>query len=377
MKAASKKFFFVLLSTLLIFSMLLPISAAADNPNSTLGTETPYMYCAFLDANGKQVDGNALAPGDYTVDVIVSDMANASILQFTADYDSSVITALNVTRTVADDANSDVSLGGIKDENDKLVIALASEDENYTALDAECGTSIATLEVSVDAAEGTTIDFEDYFTFSEDPDLTFLEADYADGYNDAYVVDTTVTTDYNTYSMNADASPEFLTISGTVVIATGLDAETGSNGIGGISIYNDVNFEPLATTAADGTFTALVPRGTKKLILTNHSFENGEHAASSTGTTIDREVSISGKADVAYEGVIPIIVCDYNKDGAITGADYQKFSQLLGVARDDANYNANYNINCDSSISGSDYQIWSKYVGNIDKSFTYVERTIQ
>lgn len=377
MKATSVKFFFVLLSTLLIFSMLLPISASAENPNSNLGTETPYMYCAFLDANGKQVDGNALASGNYTVDVIVSDMEHASVMQFTADYDSSVITALSVTRTVADDANSSVSLGGIKDENDKLVIALASEDENYSALDADCGTSIATLAVTVDA-DGETIDFEDYFTFSNDPDLTFLEADFDDGYDDAYVTDVTVATDYNTYLMNADASPEFLTVSGQVVIATSLDGESGEDGIGGISIYNDVNFEPLATTAADGTFTALVPRGTKKLILTNHSFENGEHAADSEGCTIDREVSISGKANVDYEGVIPIIVCDYNGDGSVSGADKAYFLNAFNAERGDANWNDYCNLNGDNSITGADKAYFLTFSGYVvNGEYEYAERLLQ
>jgi hypothetical protein len=376
MKATSKKFFFVLLSTLFVFSMLFPVSVYADNPNSTLGTETPYMYCAFLDANGKQVDGNALPSGDYTVDVIVADMANASILQFTASYDSSVITAHSVTRTIADDAQSNVSLGGIKDENDILVIALASENDNYTALDADCGTSIATLAVTIDAGEGT-IDFEDYFTFSNDPDLTFLEADYADGYNDAYVTDVNAETAYNTYLMIADASPEFLSISAKVVIATSLDGEAGEDGIGGISIYSDVNSEPIATTASDGTFTALVPRGTKKLVITNHSFENGVHSADSEGCTIDREVTLGGKQSVNYQGVIPIIVCDYNGDGLVSPADKQTFSRAYGATTSDSNYNVYCNLNADNLVSSADNQILNRFMGKVNKSYAYPDKTLE
>lgn len=370
MKAASKKFFFVLLSTLLI-SMLVPVSASADNPNSTLGTETPYMYCAFLDANGKQVDGNALASGDYTVDIIVSDMANASILQFTAEYDSDVITSHSVLRTIADDAGSDVSLGGIKDENNILVVALASEDDNSTALDADCGTSIATMQVTVDAGEEETVDFEDVFSFSNDPDLTFLEADYADGYDDAYVTDVNAETAYNTYLMIADASPEFLTVSAKVVIATTLDGESGEDGIGGISIYSDVNEAPLATTAADGTFTALVPRGTNKLIITNHSFENGVHSADSEGCTIDREVTLSGKQNVNYEGVIPIIVCDWNGDGSVTTADLQTFNRAKDSITTDDNYNVYCNLNADTSVTTADKQIFNRFKGSVDRNYTY------
>ena len=374
MKATSKKFFFVLISTLFIFTMLSPVSAYAQG---TLGSETPYMYCAFTDAEGKMVDGNALTAGDYRVDVIVSDMDNASILQFTADYDEEVITSLEVTETIADDAESNVSLGGIKDENDgKLVVALASENDNYTALDAESGTRIASMDVTVETS-AQTIDFEDYFTFSNDPDLTFIEADYADGYNDAYVTDTTAETAYNTYLMIADASPEFLSVSAKVVIATSLDGESGSTGIGGISVYTDVNFDPVAVTAEDGTFTALVPRGTNKLIITNHSFENGEHALDSTGTTIDRTVNISGKSSVNYEGVIPIIVCDYNGNGAVEASDYVSFSSALNASVGDENYNIYCNLNGNTAVEASDYVIFSTFNSYVNSSYTYREKLLQ
>lgn len=374
MKATSKKFFFVLISTLFIFTMLSPVSAYAQG---TLGSETPYMYCAFTDAEGKMVDGNALTAGDYRVDVIVSDMDNASILQFTADYDEEVITSLEVTETIADDAESNVSLGGIKDENDgKLVVALASENDNYTALDAESGTRIASMDVTVETS-AQTIDFEDYFTFSNDPDLTFIEADYADGYNDAYVTDTTAETAYNTYLMIADASPEFLSVSAKVVMATSLDGESGTDGIGGISIYTDVNFDPVAVTAEDGTFTALVPRGTNKLIITNHSFENGEHALNSTGTTIDRTVNISGKSSVNYEGVIPIIVCDWNSDGAITVADKSNFNAALQSTKGSEGYRQYFDLNGDNAVTVADKSNFNIFNGNVNRNYTYQTRMLQ
>ena len=376
MKAASKKFFFVLLSTLLI-SMLVPVSASAENPNSTLGTETPYMYCTFIDAEGREVDGNSLVSGDYTVDVRVGEMENASILQFTAEYDSSVITDLAVTRTIADDAGSDVSLGGIKDENNILVVALASEDNNASALTDEFGTSIATMDVSVDAGENDAVDFEDVFSFSNDPDLTFLEADYADGYDDAYVTDVNASATYNTYLMTADASPDFLTVSGKVVIANSLDGESGSVGIGDIAVYSDVNFEPLAISTDNGTFTAAVPRGTKNLIFTNYSFENGEHAVDSQGSTIDRMVAINGKQNVSSTSVIPIIVCDYNKDGAVTPADKVALNSQINKTVEDGDYKAVYNLNGDNAVTPADKVIFNLFSGKIGKDYTYTERMLQ
>lgn len=357
MKAASKKFFFVLLSTLLI-SMLVPVSASADNPNSTLGTETPYMYCAFLDANGKQVDGNVLASGDYTVDIIVSDMANASILQFTAEYDSDVITSHSVLRTIADDAGSDVSLGGIKDENNILVVALASEDDNSTALDADCGTSIATMQVTIDAGEEETVDFEDVFSFSNDPDLTFLEADYADGYDDAYVTDVNAETAYNTYLMIADSSPRFYIVSGKVNIAMELDGSFIGEGTGIDGITATLEGDRVTVTAVtdeDGIYTlSSVPEGTYEV-----SF--------SGPTTIDRTLTLEVTPERADEsGIINanpfgICVCDWNGDGHVLAGDKNFFNRGLNARKGDEAYKPYYDLNSDGVILAGDKNFFNRF----------------
>ncbi len=159
-----------------------------------------------------------------------------------------------------------------------------------------------------------------------------------------------------------------ITVSGKVTIATSADGNTGTSGIGGVYIYVAGEDEAAGVTAADGTFSVTVPQGTTSLVLSNYAFSNGAHTG--TGSTIDRTVTLAGTADVAYAGNIPIIVCDYNQNGTVNGADYQVWSDLLNARSTDANYNAFYDVNANGAINGADYQVWSTYLG-LTASFTY------
>ena len=113
-----------------------------------------------------------------------------------------------------------------------------------------------------------------------------------------------------------------ITISGTVMIATDTTGTAYTAGIVGINVC--VGGEVVATSAADGTFTAVVPKGTTELTFTGD-------------TTIDRTVTLSGTADVT-DAVVPIVICDYNKDTRINATDKGIFA---------AAYSGDYNVYCD------------------------------
>lgn len=118
-----------------------------------------------------------------------------------------------------------------------------------------------------------------------------------------------------------------ITISGTVMIATDTTGTAYTAGIGGINVC--VGGEVVATSAADGTFTAVVPKGTTELTFTGD-------------TTIDRTVTISGTADVT-DAVVPIVICDYNKDTRVNATDKGIFA---------AAYSGDYNVYCDFNGDG-------------------------
>ena len=195
----------------------------------------------------------------------------------------------------------------------------------------------------------------------------------AEAISDTYTATTHLVMAEN--NLEIEEVPDGITVSGTVTIATSLDGESGEDGIVGIDVYVDVNSEPVATTAADGTFTAVIPSGTTELILSNHLFENGEHSADSEGCTIDRTVTLSGTASV--EGaVIPIIVCDYNADGAVTSADKGLFNRALNARSGDANWNVYCNLNGDAAITSADKGIFNRFNGKVSKAYQYQEKAL-
>lgn len=118
-----------------------------------------------------------------------------------------------------------------------------------------------------------------------------------------------------------------ITISGTVMISTDTTGTAYTAGIVGINVC--VGGEVVATSAADGTFTAVVPKGTTELTFTGD-------------TTIDRTVTISGTADVT-DAVVPIVICDYNKDTRVNATDKGIFA---------AAYSGDYNVYCDFNGDG-------------------------
>ena len=135
-----------------------------------------------------------------------------------------------------------------------------------------------------------------------------------------------------------------ITISGTVMIATDTTGTAYTAGIVGINVC--VGGEVVATSAADGTFTAVVPKGTTELTFTGD-------------TTIDRTVTISGTADVTG-AVVPIVICDYNRDGDINATDDFVFGNSYGVAD---NYNVYCDFNGDGDVNATDDFVFGNFYG--------------
>jgi hypothetical protein len=365
--------FFALFTTVLFFAMCFSVNAFATE--NTLGVESPYLYGVYYDDNGDEVDGNTLAPGDYTVNIMLEGMENLSVFQYTAEYDPSVVTDIS-TDAVITDTYSDLSLGGIKDaEADngmrRVVLALASTDADCTALDQGNAVAVASMDVTVTAPSGVTaIDFEDYFDFVTDPDLTFAEADYNDGIEDAYVLDTTIPTSYATYLMTADITPEnelepdTITVSGKVLIAADANGESGNFGLRGVKVYaydndNNVIAETVSNATGDastwGDYELEVPAGTTQFMVGDPD----------TDTIANRPFTIVGNADVTGANV-PVIMCDYNDDGAINGTDTGQYTNALRGAY---SYYADFNI--DGAVNGTDTGQYTNFLRGCKNGISY------
>ncbi len=165
------------------------------------------------------------------------------------------------------------------------------------------------------------------------------KAGYTAQVSDCYYVDSVL----QYAEINLDPLPpvEEITVSGKIVVATDLTGTAYTNGVGGINIYSGDTI--VATSADDGTFTATVPVGTTELKVVGDS-------------TIDRTVTLSGAASVA-DVVIPVVICDYNKDGAVNTTDKIVLTSAF------TDYNVYCDFNCDGVVNATDTVVFKGYFG--------------
>lgn len=328
----------------------LPFSANAEA--GTLGTETPEIACYFYNNSGKEVDGNRLQAGNYTVDVTLKGMKAVSVIELTATYDTSVLTNVAIKSTYAD-THADMTKGGQKVASGNISVFQVAESDDASTIDKN-GTVMVSLSVTV----ASSCDFADVFAFSKDPNLCFIEASYKDGYEDCYVLDTTVNTSYKTYPMTADASPMFTVtefdVTGTVTATDDLIGTETTYAVGGIT----VTIEELGistVTASDGSYSFA-------------DLAVGEYTLKYSGaTTIDRTVSLKVVRENAnYDQItvdsVGICIFDYNKDGKINAIDVAKFSK------------AKTDVNRDGKFDSADSDIIRPFVRN---TVSYTQLNLQ
>ena len=175
-------------------------------------------------------------------------------------------------------------------------------------------------------------------------DKAYYQADKAENYtaqiSDCYNADTAL--QYAEINLEPVPPVVNINVSGKIVVATDVTGTSYTTGIGGINIY--LGDEVVATSAADGTFTAVVPVGTTELKIAGD-------------TTIDRTVTLSGDADVT-DAVIPIVICDYNRDGNVNPADMVTFGSAFG-----GTYNIYCDFNVDGNVNPADMVIFSGFFG--------------
>lgn len=337
----SKKCLATLLTVILISIFIFPAQAFAQT--GTLGTETPTITAAFTDAAGEAVDGNSLGTGDYTVSIKLSGMKTVSVFQLTASYTDDM--TINSVATIADN-NPSFSVGAIVNEDNSFVAIIASENDDTSAI--SDGEVMLTMTVTINTAG----DFADYFTVSSDPDLTFTEADYGDGFESCYVLVGNEETGEHFPYITADMSPvlteETYSVTGQITIAADINGAEGALGIGGITVSVDVNGETIsAVTDENGYYTLTgIPEGTYTMVI-------------SGSTTIDREVTLVVSDDKSVAAV-PIVIADYNRDTYIDNTDKYLFTKVYSGQEA---YNINYDYNGDGYVDNTDKYLFSKFYG--------------
>lgn len=345
---------------ILIISMFaLPMSANAEA--GTLGTETPELSCNFYDTTGKAVDGNRLqANNTYTVDVVLSGMKAVSVVELTASYDPSKISSLYIKSTYADQNSAKMKKGGQKVENGEILVFQVAESSDPSVVDCVDIDSNGTVMVSLSVTVASSCDFADVFAFSKDPDFCFIEASFLDGYEECYVLDTSVTTQYKTYPMTADVSPYYVVtefdVSGALSVATDLTGKESTAPASGITatLKNGDTVVATAATGADGSYKFA-------------DVTAGEYTVTFSGkSTIDRTVTLTVSSDKAnYDQItldnIGVCVVDFNKDTKINTTDVALFSK----AKPDLDHNGTFDE--------SDVAIFKTF---LNKTVNYTQLTL-
>lgn len=338
-----KKFYATLLMVILIMVFSAPFTAFAEA--GTLGTESPVLSATFKDGDDVVVDGNNLEAGSYTVDITLSGMKAVSIFQITANISNITI---NSVKTIAD-VDSSFSCGAIVNENNSFVAILASENDGTSAI--ADGAAMVTLNVTVNTAG----DFANMFALSTDPDLTFVEADYGDGYDDAYVCTENTGAKYAlmTYDMSPDLAPSTFDVKGQIMIASDVKGTVSNVGIGGITVSID-NTEISAVTDENGYYTL-------------SGLAEGTYTMSIAGeTTIDRKVTLivtPEKADEKGEitlNKVGIVIADYTGDGAINAADIPVFLSHINTEYVYADFTG------DGIVNAADIPVFLSFISDIN-----------
>lgn len=340
---------------IVIISLLaLPINASAET--GTLGKETPVITCKYYDSTGKEANGNRLTAGNYTVDVILSGMKGVSVIQLSASY-TNTVSAIAIKSTYAD--NHDMELGGQKIEGGNLTVFQISENSDTSAIDKN-GTVMVTLSVSV----SSFCDFADVFQFSADPNLTFIEADYGDGYYDCYalVSEQQSTAVAKIYPMTADVTPYIaptaFDVNGKITPAADTKGTAIANGVAGV------------TVAVKGTETKVVTDqdGSYKI----SGLKAGDYTLVISGDTVKtREVALTVDSTKAtdYDQInvdtVGVVICDYNGDGIINTIDAALFTKDATPNRD---------LNADGAVDNKDAAIFKTF---FNKTVRYTAITLK
>lgn len=312
------------LAAVAVFAVSLAAAAAAlffltaDSALAAeLGTEAPEVYCTYRDQSGNEADGNSLSAGTYDVSFYISGVETVSTLQLTASYDSSVTVDSTPVALMSDDAANAVSSMGEILTDGRIVFGFVSNNDDGSAVNSG-GALIATVKMTF----AEPCDAETLITVAANPNLTFAQVSYADGFEDSYAVDTEFA-DYNgtLYPMVCDITPalapDTFDISGQIKISTdvtGTDTTVGIVGIN-VSVIDKENGTTIAEAVTDenGYYTLTsVPAGEHKMLV-------------SGPTTVDREVTLIVSETKNIDSV-GIIICDYNKDGKINATDKGAFS---------------------------------------------------
>ena len=345
---------FVLILTLTSIS---PLAA-----QGTLGTEQPHLSCTFTDSQGRAVDGNALSAGDYTVSFTLSGMQSFAVMQYTMSYDAAVLTVNGHSDLLSDSLPDQLrGAAGVLVQNGTINFGFITRVDQTATTTASDAAGQLLLKLQVTVTTDAPVDFAKIVTLDTDPNQTFIEADYADyadygtADQDCYALVTAFDGYTATlYPMTADLSPATgHAVTGKVLALANTSGKVAGSAFTVIGCDVLINGEVVATTGADGVFT--IP-----------SLAAGTYTATlSYAYGYDRDIKITVADTDVDLGTYGMVVCNFKKDSAINGTDFNVYKRCTGKSKSDSTYNSACDFNHDGAVNGTDYNIYKAFSGKM------------
>ena len=146
------------------------------------------------------------------------------------------------------------------------------------------------------------------------------------------------------------------TVTGKVVFANSTDADSGEYAARGVAVQ--LEGVTLARTDNNGDFSLELPEGTYSLTL---HYTCG----------FDREMTVTVGEEAVDCGSIPLIGCDFNRDGVLNDEDVKLMRILMSAHEGDDSYLAYVDMNHDGIINATDFAILKACLGADTKTYQY------
>ena len=163
--------------------------------------------------------------------------------------------------------------------------------------------------------------------------------------SEVYAAKAHLVTAENNLDTNTGEDTSKFTVTGKITIAEDSEGTSGTYGIGGIDIM--LGDTVVGTSGEDGSFEIQLPKGEASTTLTI----KGE-------TTVDREITITGEADVANVN-IPVVVCDYLDDEVVNYKDVAIFVDYVDIPEE---YTAFADLLTDGAVNYKDVALFVDFV---------------
>lgn len=373
-----KKCICAALSALLFASALsIGLPAGAQEQQGALGSQRPAITAAYTDSEGNVCDGNALAPGDYTMTLSVSDLYSVANLQFTAYFDTQQLSFSSIGSELLSDSLAQTS-GALTSWTDGELsfFIFASVPDIEAAVLPDNGADLLKIDMTVSG--DAPVDMQNALTVDESPNFTYIEVNKGDRiiteagdyiYN-CYALSDPEDYPGTVYSMTCDLSPDltkYYDVSAYVGALASPDDIYGSYPTTGAVVTVQTEAGPIeATTDETGKFTLLnVPEGTYEATITYH------YGFSRTFTII-----VDG-ADIESKTMIGIVACNWDgNNNSITATDLSIFALHANETIESSNYDVGLDIDLNNSITASDLAILAQFSNMTASQIDYFDTVI-